>query len=216
MGAYSPAPIVTPDVHAFVMREVMNKAVRGMAAEGQRYFGFLYAGLMIDPKKGVRVLEFNCRLGDPETQPLMVRLRSDLVDLIEAALAGKLNLIEAHWDRRHAVGVVLASKGYPQAPRLGDPIRGLSNKGAAFSLGQAKRLDSSADHGRFVFHAGTEHQGGELLSSGGRVLCVVGMGDSVKLAQQHAYESMAQIGLEGGQYRKDIAWRARRSNGTGL
>jgi len=216
MGAYSPAPIVTPDVHAFVMREVMNKAVRGMAAEGQRYFGFLYAGLMIDPKKGVRVLEFNCRLGDPETQPLMVRLRSDLVDLIEAALAGKLNLIEAHWDRRHAVGVVLASKGYPQAPRLGDPIRGLSNKGAAFSLGQAKRLDSSADHGRFVFHAGTEDQGGELLSSGGRVLCVVGMGDSVKLAQQHAYESMAQIGLEGGQYRKDIAWRARRSNGTGL
>jgi phosphoribosylamine--glycine ligase len=214
MGAYSPAPVVTPDVHAFVMREVITKAVKGMAAEGHRYVGFLYAGLMIDPQKGVKVLEFNCRLGDPETQPLLVRLRSDLVDLIEAALAGRLNQIEAQWDRRHAVGVVLAAKGYPQSPRTGDPVRGLLNKGAASSLGQAKRLADPAGLERLVFHAGTEDRAGELLSSGGRVLCAVGLGDSVKLAQQHAYESIAQIRLEGGQYRKDIAWRARRNNGT--
>jgi phosphoribosylamine--glycine ligase len=214
MGAYSPAPVVTPDIHAFVMREVMNKAVKGMAAEGRRYVGFLYAGLMIDPTKTVKVLEFNCRLGDPETQPLMARLRSDLVDLIEAALVGKLDHIEAQWDRRHAVGVVLAAQGYPQAPRVGDTISGLQNKGAAGCLGQASSLADPASLDRLVFHAGTEDRDGALLSSGGRVLCAVGIGDSIKLAQQHAYESMAQIHLDGGQYRKDIAWRARRNHGT--
>ena len=213
MGAYSPAPVVTPDIHAYVMREVMNRTVKGMAAEGKRYVGFLYAGLMIDAKKTVKVLEFNCRLGDPETQPVLARMRSDLVDLIEAALAGKLDQAEAQWDRRHAVGVVLAASGYPHAPQTGDPINGLLNKGAAASLGQVHQRSDPGFIDRLVFHAGTEDRAGQLHSSGGRVLCAVGMGDSVKIAQQHAYESMEQIRLEGAHYRKDIAWRARRHNG---
>lgn len=216
MGAYSPAPVVTPAIHAFVMREVMNRAVRGMAAEGRPYLGFLYAGLMIDANKSVRVLEFNCRLGDPETQPLMARLKSDLVDLIEAALAGKLNQIEARWDRRHAVGVVLAARGYPHQPLTGDVIGGLKNKGAAACLGQSSDQDHFTAPERLVFQGGTEIRAGQLLSSGGRVLCAVGMGDSIKLAQQQAYESIEQIQLEGSQYRKDIAWRARRNNGSGI
>lgn len=216
MGAYSPAPVVTPAIHAFVMREVMNRAVRGMAAEGRPYLGFLYAGLMIDANKSVRVLEFNCRLGDPETQPLMARLKSDLVDLIEAALAGKLNQIEAQWDRRHAVGVVLAARGYPHQPLTGDVIGGLKNKGAAACLGQSSDQDHFTAPERLVFQGGTEIRAGQLLSSGGRVLCAVGMGDSIKLAQQQAYESIEQIQLEGSQYRKDIAWRARRNNGSGI
>jgi len=214
MGAYSPATVVTPDIHAFVMREVMNRAVRGMAAEGRRYVGFLYAGLMIDTNKAVKVLEFNCRLGDPETQPLMARMRSDLVDLIEAALSGRLHQVEAQWDRRHAVGVVLAASGYPEASRTGDRIGGLLNKGAAASLGQVP--DNADPHliERLIFHAGTEHRSGQLHSSGGRVLCAVGMGDNIRIAQQHAYESIEKIRLEGAQYRKDIAWRARRNNDT--
>ena len=192
MGAYSPAPVVTPAVHARVMREIINPTLAGMAAEGMPYTGFLYAGLMIDDQGAPRVVEFNCRFGDPETQPIMMRLKTDLVELVEAALAGKLDTAEADWDRRVALGVVMAAGGYPDEPRKGDVISG---------------LDATLEDAH-VFHAGTALQDGKVVTSGGRVLCVTALGDSVKVAQGRAYDLASQIRFEGMQYRHDIGHRA--------
>jgi phosphoribosylamine---glycine ligase len=192
MGAYSPAPVVTPEVHARVMREIILPTLKGMAADGMPYTGFLYAGLMIDAEGAPRVVEFNCRMGDPETQPIMMRLRSDFVDLIEQAVIGTLDKVEAEWDRRAALGIVLAAAGYPESPRKGDAITGLPK-------------DEDDFH---VFHAGTEQKGGEVVTSGGRVLCVTALGDKVKMAADRAYEVAAKIRFEGMQYRKDIGHRA--------
>ena len=192
MGAYSPAPIVTPKVHARVMREIINPTLAGMAAEGMPYTGFLYAGLMIDESGTPRVVEFNCRMGDPETQPIMMRLKTDLVELVEAAIAGKLDMAEADWDRRVALGVVVAAAGYPDSPRKGDGITGLD----------VKHEDAH------VFHAGTATQDSQTICTGGRVLCVTALGDSVKEAQMRAYEALAHIEFSGMQYRKDIGHRA--------
>ena len=192
MGAYSPAPVVTPQIHARVMREIINPTLAGMASEGHAYSGFLYAGLMIDEAGAPRVVEFNCRFGDPETQPIMMRLKTDLVELLEAGIAGKLDQVEAEWDRRVALGVVLAAGGYPDDPRKGDLINGL----------EASLEDTH------VFHAGTTLRDGKAVSSGGRVLCVTALGDSVKTAQARAYERINQIGFEGMQYRRDIGHRA--------
>ncbi len=192
MGAYSPAPVVTPAVHARIMREVIMPTVAGMAAEGQRYTGFLYAGVMIDASGAPRVLEFNCRLGDPETQPMLLRLKSDLVDLLDAAIDGSLDAVEAEWDRRTAVGVVLAAAGYPESPRPGDLIRGLDE-----SVPDVK-----------VFHAGTQVVPAGVAVSGGRVLCVTALGDSVRQAQRTAYSTVARIHFDGMQYRSDIAHHA--------
>jgi phosphoribosylamine--glycine ligase len=192
MGAYSPAPIVTPKIHARVMREIIQPAIQGMAQEGIPYSGFLYAGLMIDRAGNPKTLEFNCRLGDPETQPIMLRLKSDLLGLVERALAGKLSRVEAEWDRRAALGVVIAAHGYPDDPRKGDPITG---------------IPAPADDCR-VFHAGTRADGKALVTSGGRVLCVTALGDSVKMARTRAYEAVERIRFDGMQYRKDIGHRA--------
>jgi phosphoribosylamine--glycine ligase len=192
MGAYSPAPVVTPRVHARVMREIILPTVQGMAAEGTPYVGFLYAGLMIDPAGNPKTLEFNCRLGDPETQPILLRLKSDLVELIERALAGHLDRAEADWDRRAALGVVLAAHGYPEEPRKGERIDG---------------LPKPADDCR-VFHAGTRLEGKSVLTSGGRVLCVTALGDSVKMARARAYEAVERIRFPGAQFRRDIGGRA--------
>lgn len=192
MGAYSPAPVVTPQVHARVMREIINPTLAGMAADGLPYTGFLYAGLMIDEQGAPRVVEFNCRFGDPETQPIMMRLKTDLVDLVEAALAGKLDTAEADWDRRVALGVVLAAGGYPDDPRKGDVISGL----------EAKLEDAH------VFHAGTAMCDGKVVTSGGRVLCVTALGESVKDAQARAYDLVGQIHFDGVQFRRDIGHRA--------
>src|SRR3954470_911206 len=192
MGAYSPAPIVTPKIHARVMREIIQPAIQGMAQEGIPYSGFLYAGLMIDPAGNPKALEFNCRLGDPETQPIMLRLKSDLLGLLERALAGKLSRVEAEWDRRAALGVVMAAHGYPDDPRKGDPITG---------------IPAPADDCR-VFHAATRADGKALVTSGGRVLCVTALGDSVKMARTRAYEAVERIRFDGMQYRKDIGHRA--------
>ena len=192
MGAYSPAPIVTPKIHARVMREIIQPAIQGMAQEGIPYSGFLYAGLMIDRAGNPRALEFNCRLGDPETQPIMLRLKSDLLELVERALAGNLSRVEAEWDRRAALGVVIAAHGYPDDPRKGDPITGIA---------------APADDCR-VFHAGTRAHGKALVTSGGRVLCVTALGDSVKMARARAYEAVERIRFDGMQYRKDIGHRA--------
>ena len=192
MGAYSPAPIVTPKVHARVMREIIQPAIHGMAQDGVPYSGFLYAGLMIDKAGNPKALEFNCRLGDPETQPILLRLKSDLLDLVERALAGKLSQVEAEWDRRAALGVVLAAHGYPDDPRKGDPITG---------------IPAPADDCR-VFHAGTRTDGKALVTGGGRVLCVTALGDSVKMARTRAYEAVDRIRFDGMQYRKDIGHRA--------
>ncbi len=192
MGAYSPAPVVTPQVHARVMREIIQPAINGMAKDGLPYTGFLYAGLMIDRAGNPRTLEFNCRLGDPETQPIMLRLKSDLVELIEAALEGALDAAEADWDRRPALGVVLAAAGYPEAPRNGDRIEGLP------------RPEPECR----VFHAGTRLQDGEPVTSGGRVLCVTALGDSLKLARERAYKAAGSIRFAGMQYRTDIGHRA--------
>ncbi|MEC5384269.1 phosphoribosylamine--glycine ligase [Uliginosibacterium sp. H3] len=192
MGAYSPAPVVTPQIHARVMREIIHPTLAAMAAEGLPYTGFLYAGLMIDESGAPRVVEFNCRMGDPETQPIMMRLKTDLVDLIEAAVAGKLDTAEADWDRRVALGVVLAAAGYPESPRKGDAITGLDVK-----------LEDA-----HVFHAGTANQGGQTVCTGGRVLCVTALGDSVKEAQMRAYEAVGHIHFDGMQYRTDIGHRA--------
>ncbi len=192
MGAYSPAPIVTPELHARVMREIIQPTVQGMAKDGIPYTGFLYAGLMIDAQGNPKTLEFNCRMGDPETQPIMARLKTDLVTVMEHAVNGTLDTIELDWDRRTALGVVMAAGGYPDAPKKGDVITGIP----------AETADS------MTFHAGSVLENGELKTSGGRVLCVVGLGDSVKVAQKHAYDAVDQIRFDGMQFRRDIGWRA--------
>jgi phosphoribosylamine--glycine ligase len=194
MGAYSPAPVVTPAVHARVMRTVIEPVLRGMARAGTPYSGFLYAGLMIAPDGTVKVLEFNCRLGDPETQPLLMRLKSDLFELVEAALDGRLDAVEADWDRRVALGVVLAAAGYPGEPRTGAAIEGLDAVAGAADC--------------HVFHAGTALAGDRVLVAGGRVLCVTALGENVRGAQRRAYEVAAQIGFDGCQMRRDIGQRA--------
>ena len=192
MGAYSPAPVVTPKIHARVMREIIAPTIQGMAQEGTPYVGFLYAGLMIDKAGNPKTLEFNCRLGDPETQPIILRLKSDLLDLIERALDGALDQVEPQWDRRAALGVVVAAAGYPDEPRKDDAITGLPKPAADCR----------------VFHAGTRLEGKAVLTNGGRVLCVTALGDSVKMARARAYEALEGIRFEGMQYRKDIAYRA--------
>jgi len=196
MGAYSPAPVVTPTVHARIMRDVIVPTINGMSAEGIRYTGFLYAGVMIDKSGAPRVLEFNCRLGDPETQPIIVRLRSDLVVLIEHAVNGTLDRVEAEWDRRAALTVVLAADGYPQTPRRGDPIDGLD------------RITRGTNPDVTVFHAGTARNDQRVTVSGGRVLGVTALGDSLRQAQRAAYAAVASIHFDGMQYRRDIGHRA--------
>jgi phosphoribosylamine--glycine ligase len=191
MGAYSPAPIITPSLHAKVMREVIHPTLSGMEKEGTPYVGFLYAGLMI-ADGAVRVLEFNCRMGDPETQPIMMRLKSDLAALVELALAGGLDTAEAHWDPRVALGVVLAAAGYPDSPRKGDVIRGLPKP----------------EEDYHVFHAGTVLQSDDIVVNGGRVLCVTALGHNVKTAQRRAYEIASRICFDGMQLRRDIGHRA--------
>ena len=197
MGAYSPAPVITPAVHARVMREVIDPAIAGMRAEGVPYTGFLYAGLMIGRGGEVKVLEFNCRLGDPETQPIMLRLKSDLVTLIDHAIDGTLDSAETEWDPRVALGVVLAAHGYPEAPRTGDRIEGLPEPGEDYR----------------VFHAGTATNGERVEVSGGRVLCVTALGHNVRMAQKRAYEIVSRIRYDGMQYRRDIGHRGLEARG---
>jgi phosphoribosylamine--glycine ligase len=192
MGAYSPAPVVTPELHARIMREVIHPVVEGMAADGIRYTGFLYAGIMVGAEGAPKVLEFNCRMGDPETQPIMMRLKSDLPSLVDAAISGRLDRVEAEWDRRTALAVVLAAEGYPDAPK----------KGAVIGP-----LPAAADD-LHIFHAGTAATDGQTVVSGGRVLAVTALGDSVRMAQKRAYEAVAAIRFDGMQYRRDIGWRA--------
>jgi phosphoribosylamine---glycine ligase len=196
MGAYSPAPVVTPEVHARAMREVILPTIKGMDKDGINYTGFLYAGLMIAPDGKVKTLEFNCRMGDPETQPIMMRLKTDLVDVLMAATEHKLDTIEMQWDRRVALGVVMAAHGYPMSPRKGDVIRGLPGK------------DSSVGDAAVVFHAGTASDGGQTVTSGGRVLCVTVLAETVKKAQQSAHDIAQTIDFDGVQWRKDIGYRA--------
>ncbi len=196
MGAYSPAPCVTPAIHAKAMREVIMPTIKGMNADGIRYTGFLYAGLMITPDGKIKTLEFNCRMGDPETQPILMRLKSDLVDVLIAGADGKLDTIELQWDRRVALGTVLAAHGYPMNPRKGDVISGLP-------VG-----DSSVGEDAIVFHAGTARVGEQTQASGGRVLCVTALADSVKLAQARVAQVIQAIGFDGMQYRRDIGYRA--------
>ncbi len=193
MGAYSPAPVVTPEVHARVMREIIMPTVEGMRADGIPFTGFLYAGLMIDAQGRAKTLEFNTRMGDPETQPIMMRLKTDLVDVMLHATSGALDAAPMEWDRHVALGVVMAAQGYPESPRKGDTIT---------------QLPKPADDAT-VFHAGTARgSDGILRTSGGRVLCVTALGDSVKAAQQRAYQHLADIRFDGAQYRHDIGWRA--------
>lgn len=192
MGAYSPAPVVTPNVHARVMQEIILPTVAGMARDGAPYTGFLYAGLMIDAQGQPRTVEFNCRLGDPEAQVILMRLKSDLFEVLMQATDGTLDQVELQWDRRVALGVVMAAQGYPAAPRSGDTITGLPAGNAELQ----------------VFHAGTALDDGRLLTSGGRVLCVTALGESVRLAQQRALETVCGIRFEGAQWRNDIGHRA--------
>jgi len=196
MGAYSPAPVVTPEVHARAMREIILPTIKGMEKDGIPFTGFLYAGLMIDPHRHVKTLEFNCRMGDPETQPIMARLKTDLVDVLMAATATnaetRFDDFELEWDRRTAIGVVLAAHGYPMSPRKGDVITGLPQD-----------TDDVV-----VFHAGTQMKDGQVLTSGGRVLCVTALGGTLRLAQQQAYDTLKGIHFEGVQYRTDIGYRA--------
>ena len=193
MGAYSPAAVITPSIHARVMREVIQPVVRGMAQEGSPFTGFLYAGLMIDREGNPKTLEFNCRMGDPETQPIMMRLKTDLSLLMEHGVNGTLDRIEAEWDRRTALGVVMAASGYPDDPRKGDVISGLPRNEEDFH----------------VFHAGTRlDENRQVLTSGGRVLCVTALGDSVKIAQRRAYQVAEGISFPGCQMRRDIGHRA--------
>jgi phosphoribosylamine--glycine ligase len=196
MGAYSPAPLVTPALHNRIMREIINPAIQGMAREGIPYTGFLYAGLMIgagpDASRRIDVLEFNCRLGDPETQPIMMRIKNDLTEVFELAVNGRLDQATINWDRRVALGVVLAAEDYPATPRTGDPITQI-----------AADTDDCV-----VFHAGTRYEDGVLKTAGGRVLCVTALGDSVKRAQATAYAAVLQTHFDGQQYRSDIGWRA--------
>jgi len=194
MGAYSPAPIVTPQLHARVMREIILPTVQGMAKDGIPYTGFLYAGLMIDGKGNPKTLEFNCRMGDPETQPIMVRLKTDLVKVMEHAVEGTLDQIELQWDRRTALGVVMAAANYPESPRKGDVIKGIP----------AETDDS------VTFHAGSVLENDQLKTAGGRVLCVVGLGGTVRVAHKAAYEALDKIHFDGMQFRRDIGWRAMR------
>jgi phosphoribosylamine---glycine ligase len=196
MGAYSPAPVVTPEVHARAMREIILPTIKGMEKDGIPFTGFLYAGLMIDPQGQVKTLEFNCRMGDPETQPIMARLKTDLVDVLMAATATnaetRFDDFELEWDRRTAIGVVLAAHGYPMSPRKGDAITGLPQD-----------TDDVV-----VFHAGTQMANGQVVTSGGRVLCVTALGGTLKLAQQQAYDTIKGIHFDGVQYRTDIGYRA--------
>ena len=194
MGAYSPAPIVTPQLHARVMREIILPTVQGMAKDGIPYTGFLYAGLMIDAEGNPKTLEFNCRMGDPETQPIMVRLKTDLVKVMEHAVEGTLDQIELQWDRRTALGVVMAAANYPESPRKGDVIKGIP----------AETDDS------VTFHAGSVLENDQLKTAGGRVLCVVGLGGTVRVAHKAAYEALDKIHFDGMQFRRDIGWRAMR------
>ncbi|GGP28055.1 phosphoribosylamine--glycine ligase [Silvimonas amylolytica] len=193
MGAYSPAPVVTPEIHAKAMREVIMPTVQGMARDGIIYTGFLYAGLMISPEGQLKTLEFNCRMGDPETQPIMLRLKSDLVNLVEHAVEGSLDKVEAEWDRRVALGIVMAAANYPDTPRTGDVITGATPE---------------VEDGH-VFHAGTKlNADGQPMTSGGRVLCVTAFGETFKAAQKRAYELLAGVNFDGEQHRTDIGWRA--------
>jgi phosphoribosylamine--glycine ligase len=192
MGAYSPAPVLTPALHARAMREVIQPAVAGMEAQGDPYVGFLYAGLMIAPDQQMKVLEFNCRLGDPEAQPIMMRLKSDLLTLVEHAVNGQLNRIQAEWDRRVALGVVLAAEGYPAHPRKGDEIVGLPRP----------------EEDVRVFHAGTALAGDKILTNGGRVLCVTALGDTIRVARRRAYEVAERVQFAGRHMRRDIGHRA--------
>ena len=192
MGAYSPAPVVTAEVHARAMREVILPTIRGMEKDGITYTGFLYAGLMIDPQGRIKTLEFNCRMGDPETQPILMRLKSDFLEVLLAATSEGLDQLEMEWDRRVALGVVMAAHGYPLNPRKGDAITGLpQDEGDAM-----------------VFHAGTTEKDGQILTSGGRVLCATALADSVKQAQQKAYQTASPIAFDGMQMRRDIGYRA--------
>jgi phosphoribosylamine---glycine ligase len=193
MGAYSPAPVVTPQIHQKVMRDVIEPTLKGMAADGLPYTGFLYAGLMISPDGSVKVLEYNCRFGDPETQPIMMRLKSDLIDLCEAALAGNLNKTSSDWDERAALGVVLAAGGYPDVYQKGAAISG---------------LPSTETNDSKVFHAGTQQQGNDIVTAGGRVLCACALGDDIQQAQTLAYVLAKQIRWEGIYYRTDIGFKA--------
>jgi phosphoribosylamine--glycine ligase len=193
MGAYSPAPIVTPELHARIMRDVIEPTLHGLRADGNPYWGFLYAGLMIAADGTPNVLEFNCRFGDPETQPILMRLQSDLVDLCEAALSGELAEVDSRWDSRAALGVVMAAGGYPDAYRKGDTISGLE---------RAAKLPGK------VFHAGTRTEGDKIVTAGGRVLCAVGLGDTVAAAQAQAYALEHAIHWNLVQYRRDIGYRA--------
>ena len=192
MGAYSPAPVVTPNVHARVMQEIILPTVAGMARDGAPYTGFLYAGLMIDAQGQPRTVEFNCRLGDPEAQVILMRLKTDLFEVLMQASGGTLDQVELQWDRRVALGGVMAAHGYPAAPRTGDAITGLPAGNAELQ----------------VFHAGTALDDGRLVTAGGRVLCVTALAESVRLAQQRALEAVRGIRFEGAQWRNDIGHRA--------
>jgi phosphoribosylamine--glycine ligase len=195
MGAYSPAPVVTPNVHARAMHEIILPTVAGMARDGIPFTGFLYAGLMIDANGQPKALEFNTRMGDPETQPIMMRLKSDLVEVLVHACEGTLDKVELQWDRRFALGVVMAAAGYPAAPRKGDAINGLP-------------ADAAGTEDAMVFHAGTAAQDGKLVTTGGRVLCVTALGDSARAAQHRAYEVLQDIRFDGAVFRSDIGHRA--------
>ena len=192
MGAYSPAPVVTPTIHARVMREVINPTIAGMKKDGVVYTGFLYAGIMVDSKGDIKVLEFNCRMGDPETQPIMMRLKSDFVELLDHAIDGTLDKTEAEWDRRTALGVVLAAHNYPNTPRTGDPIA----------------LNAKPSTEAVVFHAGTVEKEGQAVTAGGRVVCATALGESVRLAHTKAYELVSTVEFNGMQFRTDIGHRA--------
>jgi phosphoribosylamine--glycine ligase len=193
MGAYSPAPVVTPEIHARALREVIMPVVRGMEKEGTPFTGFLYAGLMIDGNGSIKVLEFNCRMGDPETQPIMLRLKSSLLGIVDHAVNGTLDRVEVDWDRRTALGIVMAAANYPDTPRKGDVISGLPKR---------------AEEDSHVFHAGTALLDKSVVTNGGRVLCVTALGDSVKMAQRNAYQLADQIHFDGCQMRRDIGHRA--------
>lgn len=205
MGAYSPAPIITPQLHAEIMRDVIYPTIRGMLDEGTPFTGFLYAGLMIDknPKAAnrVKVLEFNCRMGDPETQPIMMRLKTDFYKLLEHAVNGCLDQIDTEWDRRVALGVVLAAENYPQTPKKGDVI--------SFHLQNNNENEEIIDTDVYVFHAGTAlNSDGKIITNGGRVLCVTALGDSTKMAQKAAYEEVGKISWDGMHFRHDIGNKA--------
>jgi phosphoribosylamine--glycine ligase len=197
MGAYSPAPVVTPQIHARAMREVIMPTIQGMEKDGIPYTGFLYAGLMIKPDGSLKVLEFNCRMGDPETQPIMMRLKGNFTTLLDAAIDGHLDQVETEWDRRVALGVVLAAANYPETPRKGDVIHGLPSPQEAEANGDVH-----------VFHAGTATQDRDVVTAGGRVLCVTALGDTTWAAQKRAYEAVDTIRFDGMQCRRDIGYRA--------